>query len=440
MKTIDGNIIANYTGIIVGFFFAGIISAHAGNDEDVFSKAQQYTVQIRKAVFIPFGSDKKGAGFGAGFVVDKERGWIMTNAHVVSRSPARLEVAFFDREFVPAQKEYVDTFLDLAVISIGKEAQNVTVPLPELECTNLPPVGLTVGTFGHPNGLKFTGTRGIISGHTSRYDSEMLQTDAPINPGNSGGPLISLSSGRIVGINTSSMSDAQNSNFAVPMKYACRVLELLREGKDPSPPDLPLVFFKTSNERGKLKVARSLFDPVEFDFRAGDEILGVPGIAESVQNETQLIHALRGRLGEVSVRIRREGQDLVINGTLEAAKKVNDKACVMFSGALFCETPPHMGKDDFNPGKIAVYYVEEGSLGNFKEIEKMDVLNSINGQKVDTLDALYAALRIAQDEKKPASFVFRASGGKGKPSYFIYTERTLPVENLTWVRNSQSGN
>ena len=429
----------NLIGIIVSLLLISVISAHAENDEDVFSKAQHYTVQIRKAVTIPFGSDKKGTAFGAGFVVDTKRGWIMTNAHVVSRSPARLEVAFFGRKFVPAKKVYVDSFLDLAIISINEEMQKATAVLPELECTTLPGVGRTVGTFGHPNGLKFTGTRGIISGHTAKYESEMLQTDAPINPGNSGGPLISLSSGRIVGINTSSMNDSQNSNFAVPMQYACRVLELLREGKDPSPPDLPLAFFKAPNEQMQLKIARSLIDPAKFDIRAGDEIIGVPGVVESVDNETQLIHALRGRLGNVALRIKREGQELVINGKLEPVKKVNDKTCIMFSGVLLCETPPYMGRDDFNPGKIAVYFVEAGSVGDFNEIEKMDMLNSVNGKKIETLDAFYLVLKTSQEEKKPINFVFRDTGGKGTPSYFTYTERTLPVENLTWVSNEKNG-
>lgn len=429
----------NLIGIVASLLLTSVMSAHAENDEDVFSKAQHYTVQIRKAVTIPFGNDKKGTAFGAGFVVDTKRGWIMTNAHVVSRSPARLEVAFFGRKFVPAKKVYVDPFLDLAIISINEEMQRATVALPELECTNLPGVGRTVGTFGHPNGLKFTGTRGIISGHTAKYQSEMLQTDAPINPGNSGGPLISLSSGRIVGINTSSMSDSQNSNFAVPMQYACRVLDLLREGKDPSPPDLPLAFFKAPNEQMQLKIARSLIDPAQFDIRAGDEIVGVPGVMESIENETQLIHALRGRLGNVALRIKREGQELVINGKLEPVKKVNDKTCIMFSGILFCETPPYMGRDDFNPGKIAVYFVEAGSLGDFNEIEKMDMLNSVNGKKIETLDAFYSVLKASQEEKKPINFVFRDTGGKGAPSYFTYTERTLPVENLTWVSNEKNG-
>lgn len=429
----------NLIGIIASFLLLSVISAHAENDEEVFSKAQHYTVQIRKAVSIPFGNDKKGTAYGAGFVVDTKRGWIMTNAHVVSRSPVRLEVAFFGRKFVPAKKIYVDPFLDLAIIGIKEEMQNATAALPELECTTLPGVGRTVGTFGHPNGLKFTGTRGIISGHTAKYDSEMLQTDAPINPGNSGGPLISLSSGRIVGINTSRVDNSQNSNFAVPMQYACRVLELLREGKDPSPPDLPLAFFKASNEQMQLKIARSLIDPAKFDFRAGDEILGVPGVMESVENETQLIHALRGRLGNVAVRIKREGQQLVLNGKLEPVRKVNDKTCVMFSGVLLCETPPYMGLDDFNPGKIAVYFVEDGSVGDFNEIEKMDILNSVNGKNIETLDMFYSVLKTSQEENKPINFVFRDTGGKGKPSYFTYAERTLPVENLTWVSNERNG-
>jgi len=429
----------NLIGIIAIFLLLSVISAHAENDEEVFSKAQHYTVQIRKAVSIPFGNDKKGTAYGAGFVVDTKRGWIMTNAHVVSRSPARLEVAFFGRKFVPAKKIYVDPFLDLAIIGIKEEMQNATAALPELECTTLPGVGRTVGTFGHPNGLKFTGTRGIISGHTAKYDSEMLQTDAPINPGNSGGPLISLSSGRIVGINTSRMDNSQNSNFAVPMQYACRVLELLREGKDPSPPDLPLAFFKASNERMQLKIARSLIDPAKFDFRPGDEILGVPGVMESVENETQLIHALRGRLGNVALRIKREGQQFVLAGKLEPVRKVNDKTCIMFSGVLLCETPPYMGLDDFNPGKIAVYFVEDGSVGDFNEIEKMDILNSVNGKKIETLDMFYSVLKTSQEENKPINFVFRDTGGKGKPSYFTYAERTLPVENLTWVSNGKNG-
>ena len=93
---------------------------------------------------------------------------------------------------------------------------------------------------------------------TSKYRTEYLQTDAPVDSGNSGGPLISLTSGKIVGINTAAMKEpkSKNTNFAVSMKYACRVLELLQAGRDPSPPQLPLVFFR--NLDGDQRVALGL--------------------------------------------------------------------------------------------------------------------------------------------------------------------------------------
>ena len=60
-------------------------------------------------------------------------------------------------------------------------------------------VGVPVGAYGHPNGYRFTGTRGIVSGFSMRSGSSGLQTDAPINPGNSGGPLANRD-GEIIGI------------------------------------------------------------------------------------------------------------------------------------------------------------------------------------------------------------------------------------------------
>ena len=51
----------------------------------LFLRAIQYTVKIRTSVEIPFAGDDKGTVEGAGFLVDRERRWLLTNAHVVSR-------------------------------------------------------------------------------------------------------------------------------------------------------------------------------------------------------------------------------------------------------------------------------------------------------------------------------------------------------------------
>ena len=49
---------------------------------------------------------------------------------------------------------------------------------------------MEVAAYGHPQGLSYSASRGIISQKRYKYGADWLQTDAAINPGNSGGPLI----------------------------------------------------------------------------------------------------------------------------------------------------------------------------------------------------------------------------------------------------------
>jgi len=138
----------------------------------------------------PQGEPEVQRGLGSGFIVSAD-GIILTNAHVVGRSPSRVEVALYGQDFSEATKIYVDPYLDFAIIRVPQGVDTSGIEEPRLECDRIPSVGHPVGAFGHPWRLQFTGTRGIISGVTARFRTELLQTDAPINQGNSGGPLIS---------------------------------------------------------------------------------------------------------------------------------------------------------------------------------------------------------------------------------------------------------
>jgi hypothetical protein len=65
--------------------------------------AERYTVKIRTRVKYPSREDKKGSFSGAGFLIDSKRGWIATNAHVTSRNPESVEIAFKDKAFTDAK-------------------------------------------------------------------------------------------------------------------------------------------------------------------------------------------------------------------------------------------------------------------------------------------------------------------------------------------------
>jgi serine protease Do len=93
--------------------------------------------------------------------------------------------------------------------------------------------------IGNPLGLESTVTVGVLSARdrtvtspsTHRVYTDFLQTDASINPGNSGGGLVDLD-GRLIGINTAIVGEAQGIGFAIPAKRVRRVVnDLLRYGQ-----------------------------------------------------------------------------------------------------------------------------------------------------------------------------------------------------------------
>src|SRR5205814_1207275 len=100
-------------------------------------------------------------------------------------------------------------------------------------------IGETVVAVGNPFGLSGTVTTGVVSAlgrsvpskEEGRTFTDFIQTDASINPGNSGGPLLNIE-GRVVGINTAILGNAQGIGFAIPVDRARKVIQdLLRYGQ-----------------------------------------------------------------------------------------------------------------------------------------------------------------------------------------------------------------
>ena len=412
---------------------ASTFVAFAQDDsESIFRKAQTYTVRVKASVVIPFAGDSRGTWLGAGFVVDAERGWIMTNAHVVSRSPARVQVATHGKEFAPARKIYVDPFLDLAIEARPEDVRLLTAA--QLACGEQPAMGHPVGAYGHPWHFYYTGTRGIISGITSKYRTEYLKTDAPVDRGNSGGPLISLVTGKVVGINTAAMKEpkAKNTNFAVSMKYACRVLELLQAERDPSPPQLPIVFYRNLDGDRTVKVARSFVLPSELALRAGQVIQSVEGVKGRITNPTQLVHALRGRLDAATVVVEESGKEHRISGHLTPVKSVHNRQGVFASGILFADRNTLREVADIALPEIEVHYVEDGSSGQAAEIDAMDFLEEVDGQAVKGLPELADRLRVAEKENRPVLLTLRRFDIASEIS-MSSIERRLQIEGLRWL-------
>ena len=154
--------------------------------------------------------DSKGAEYALGSCfVYSEDGKIVTNYHVIDGAYSAT-VTLNEEEYEVKKVLAYDKTIDLAVLQI--DADELTIlPL----CDKSHGVGKSVYAIGSSQGLTSTFSRGIITQEDRVIeDVTYVQHDAAISSGNSGGPLVNAY-GEIIGINTWTVQDSQNLNFAV---------------------------------------------------------------------------------------------------------------------------------------------------------------------------------------------------------------------------------
>lgn len=190
---------------------------------------------------------RSGNWLGSGFFVryKKLEGHIVTNAHVV-RNASKVQISSmltseerFDAEVIGLVKKLEP---DVALIKLtDSELQRFEklafrhIEYLELGDGTSLSRGEEIKAIGYPMGMVEPNISGgeitnFISG--SEYTTERYVTDAAINPGNSGGPSISAE-GKVVGLNTAVMVDAENIGFITPAGFVKIIIENLLQKNEP---------------------------------------------------------------------------------------------------------------------------------------------------------------------------------------------------------------
>ena len=184
----------------------------------------------------PYQQERKSKSLGSGVIVDAEKGYLLTNNHVIEDAE-EIKVILYDKREFEAKVIGTDPPSDLAVLQI--EANDLSEA--KLGNSDNLQIGEWIVAIGRPFGLHLnhTVTSGIVSA-VGRSDviskanfENFIQHDAAINPGNSGGALFSLD-GNLVGINTAIATDGYSRSnagvgFAIPINQVKRVMEDLIE-------------------------------------------------------------------------------------------------------------------------------------------------------------------------------------------------------------------
>ncbi len=186
------------------------------NTQDILDIYQECIIQIET----PYAS-------GSGFYL-QEHDLILTNSHVVT-GLKKVIISSKKIKRIEDTVVYDDHKYDIAFI----KTKRLEVKPPLLLSKRPVHDGDKVVAIGHPYGLNYTATEGIVS-KAARLQGELeyIQIDAAINPGNSGGPLLN-DSGEVVGVNTFIIQNSNNLGFALPFSYVQEALDAFNTlGKD----------------------------------------------------------------------------------------------------------------------------------------------------------------------------------------------------------------
>lgn len=183
---------------------------------------------FREFFDVPRQIEKEVNATGSGVIVDAQRGYVLTNNHVVEGTSA-VQITTKDGRQFSAKVIGRDPSTDVAVLQIQNPAGLKALAFGDSDALE---VGDFVLAIGNPFGLGQTVTSGLVSalgrtGLGKQGYEDFIQTDAAINPGNSGGALVSLR-GELIGINSAIISPAGGNvgiGFAIPVNMARKVME-----------------------------------------------------------------------------------------------------------------------------------------------------------------------------------------------------------------------
>lgn len=357
-------------------------------------------------------------GLGSGAIINAEKGYVLTNNHVI-KDADKITVQLHDGREFKAKVIGADEMSDVALIQVEKPKNLTALKLADSD-------KLRVGDFtvaiGNPFGLGQTVTSGIVSalGRSMGSDSgtyeNYIQTDAAVNRGNSGGPLINLN-GELIGINTAILSPSGGNAgiaFAIPSNMANNLVQQILEfgevrrgmlgikGGELNA-DLAQAFDIEAKKGAFISEVMPGSAADKAGLKAGDVITAINGQAISSFAEMRAKIATSGAGKEIDLTYLRDGKSNNAKVTLQSDDQTQTRA----NGLLPALDGAELNNYDEKGMKgVAITKIKPNSLAEQRGLKSGDVIIGINRQKVENLGQLRKIL-----ESKPSAIALNIIRG-----------------------------
>ncbi|MEG9476166.1 Do family serine endopeptidase [Mannheimia indoligenes] len=336
-------------------------------------------------------------GVGSGVIINAEKGYIITNNHVIDNAD-KMTVKLEDGREFNAKLVGSDPLSDVALIQIENPKNLTEIKFADSD-------KLQVGDFtvaiGNPFGLGQTVTSGIVSalgrstGKSDEGYENYIQTDAAVNQGNSGGPLINLK-GELIGINTAIISPSGGNAgiaFAIPSNMANSLVSQIIEFGEVKRGMLGIKGgelnadlakeFNIATQQGAF-VSEVLPDSAaaKAGFKAGDVITEINGQKIRSFSELRAKVATSGVGKEIELTYLRDGKEAKAKVTLQSdseAKTTAENIIPSLKGAEFNNYSSKGIKG------VEVSSVEKGSIAEMRSLKKGDIIIGVNRHSVENI-------------------------------------------------------
>lgn len=406
--------------------------AYATNTTKIkdLEKIKQAIVTINSRVPVS-AYQNTGSWSGTGFIANLEKGFIITNNHVVGRAAVGTYfITFHNGQQAEAKVAYYDQYADFAILKINPEELPSQIDKIEFS-SKKPTLGDEVFIVGNTEDQGFSFHNGYLS-DLFDISGQMPQGSYVINMnttgGASGSPIIN-SENKAIGV---LYGGGKTHALALKSSYVTDVLNSLKDNKLPQRkhigiisalysldkavkhrnfPTLEMTSYinKFPDARNRIITARSVIagSTAQNIIMPGDIIWAVNNI-ELGGDLTILDQTMNEAKDSITLTIFRNGQKLDKEVKLYDLEKTKIFKMLDFAGAIFFEVDDYAAAKSGIPiGSVAIANVQTGSsfssipemfIQNYKSVYRL-VVESMNNQKIGTLDDLANVVNKAIKQK-----------------------------------------
>lgn len=418
---------------LLAFLLCPCLSVAADESADwseTLDRISSAVVQIRVDAPRPFDTEWENSTEATGFVVDAERGLILTNRHVVYPGPVVAEAVFQNAEEVALTPVYRDPVHDFGFFRYDPDALRHIDPVAMTLDPDAARVGREIRVIGNDSGERLSILSGTLArldrsapdygrGRYNDFNTFYFQAASGTSGGSSGSPVIDRR-GRVLALNAAGRMDTSSSYF-LPLDRAIRALRLIQDGEPVSRGTLQATFVRESYDeltrlgldqvtetearlnfpgRNGMLVVDSVVDggPADGRLMPGDILTHVDG--ELVTGFVRLAQILDNSVGEsLNLTVRRGDRTEQVSVTVGDLMAITPTRYLEVGGAVLNPLSYQQARH-FNRPPGAVYVASPGFMLGRVGIPRGSIIHSINGEETPDLAAFRRAFEAIPDGER----------------------------------------